>query len=177
MSKQRRLAVEPLEARCLMSATLVKDLNTNPGSSDPNSFAVVGNNLFFAADDGIHGRELWKTDDTTGDTSLVKDLYPGGSSSDPNYLTNVNGTVFFEASDATHTHALWKSDGTDAGTVLVKDTNPGGSSGVQDLLNVNGALFFIAMDPGSLGSSGRLWKSDGTLGVRYWSRTFIPTRI
>ena len=35
-------------------------------SSAPSAFAAMGRTLFFAAADGIHGRELWKSDGTAG---------------------------------------------------------------------------------------------------------------
>src|SRR6202012_6225312 len=48
---------------------MVKDINTAPGQGIidlPNfpfgQFAVANNLLFFTADDGIHGAELWRTD-------------------------------------------------------------------------------------------------------------------
>jgi ELWxxDGT repeat protein len=39
-------------------AELVADLNST-GSSDPRNFRVLGNKLFFAANDGVNGEELW----------------------------------------------------------------------------------------------------------------------
>ena len=43
---------------------------------DPSSLTGVGGTLFFTADDGIHGRELWKSDGTKAGTVLVKDIDP-----------------------------------------------------------------------------------------------------
>jgi ELWxxDGT repeat protein len=128
-------------------------------TSLPFNLTNVNGTLFFKADDGTHGRELWKSDGTTAGTVLVKDINPGGADSYPSDLTNVNGTLFFTADDSTHGRELWKSDGTTAGTVLVKAIRPGVSSSPSDLTNVNGTLFFTADD----GTHGReLWKSDGT---------------
>ena len=58
--------------------SLVKDIN--PGSASfrlPASLTNVGGTLFFSADDGTHGSELWKSDGTAAGTVLVKDINPG----------------------------------------------------------------------------------------------------
>ena len=128
--------------------------------------------IFFIADDGSTGSELWKSDGTSSGTVLVRDIRPAAFGfnfgSNPRHLTNVNGTLFFVANDGTNGYELWKSDGTSSGTVLVKDIRPGpgsafgafGSFSVNpSLTNVNGTLFFVAND----GANGyELWKSDGT---------------
>jgi ELWxxDGT repeat protein len=97
---------------------------------------IVGDMLFFDANDGIGNFELWKSDGTQTGTVLVKDINPS-TGSFPFFATNVNGTLFFTAIDGTHGRELWKSDGTDAGTVLVRQI---GSPFF--LTNLNGILFF-----------------------------------
>ncbi|WGV29016.1 ELWxxDGT repeat protein [Halotia branconii] len=168
---------------------LVKDIN--PGSfgsfpsqdfnyNFPSNLTVVNDILYFAANDGIHGAELWASDGTKEGTVLVKDLNPGSNDSfvknDEYYLffepelINFKDTLYFFANDGTNGYELWKSDGTQAGTVLVKDINPGsfGSFAPQDfnynifppnLTVVNDILYFAA-DDGTHGIE--LWASDGT---------------
>jgi len=38
---------------------LLHDINPGPGSSHPRDFILVGDIMYFSADDGVHGRELW----------------------------------------------------------------------------------------------------------------------
>jgi ELWxxDGT repeat protein len=39
--------------------------------------AVIGDEIYFAAGDCVHGVELWKSDGTPERTLLVKDIRPG----------------------------------------------------------------------------------------------------
>jgi ELWxxDGT repeat protein len=141
----------------------VKDIN--PGVSNSigdggRAFTAVGNTLFFVANDGDNGFELWKTDGTNAGTRLVKDINPGPIGSSPGSLTAVGNTLFFVATDGTSGTELWKTDGTDNGTSLVKDISlRAGSSNPRNLTAVGNTLYFTADD----GSSGiELWKTDGT---------------
>ena len=143
---------------------LVKDIQ--PGSADgpiggSRMMAAIGNTLFFVANDGVSGAELWKSDGTSDGTVLVTDLNAGSNGSLPQQLTSVNGTLFFTADNGINGHELWKSDGTAAGTVLVKDilTAAGLGSDPTELVNVAGSLFFTAND---VFQGRELWKSDGT---------------
>jgi ELWxxDGT repeat protein len=116
----------------------------------PRYLTNVNGTLFFVADDGAAGFELWKSDGTEPGTSLVKDIYPGNNALDPRprNLVNVNGTLFFTADDGATGEELWQSDGTDAGTVRVGDIVPGAATSYPfDLTNVGGRLFFTAFDP------------------------------
>ncbi len=145
---------------------IVKDINavyTSTGDSEgskPMNLFNVNGTLFFTADDGIHGRELWKSNGTEAGTAMVKDIEVGSNSPFSNAIygasfTNVNGILFFSL----RFHEIWKSDGTANGTVKVKAINPEGPSFPYELTNVNGTLFFAAND----GIHGvELWKSNGT---------------
>ncbi|WP_310557364.1 ELWxxDGT repeat protein [Flavobacterium sp.] len=151
---------------------MVKDINlgTNTSFSYDPSFTKINSTLFFAANDGVNGFELWKSDGTNASTVMVKDIYPGyqfasvPNNSDPFNLTNVNGTLFFTANNGINGSELWKSDGTEAGTVMVKDINiyPNFSDGNSDaamFTAVNGVLYFRC---NNIDNGYELWKSDGT---------------
>ena len=135
-----------------MSLSLLAGCPSSSSISDNFGFTA----LFFSADDGTAGRELWKTDGTEAGTVLVKDINPGVLSSSPRGFTPLNGAHYFFADQGTPGFELWKTDGTDAGTMLVKDI------GVSDPFGftlLNSSLYFVA-DDGTTGFE--LWKTDGT---------------
>ena len=121
---------------------LVRDINPGAAGSYHTAFTVytgeqpgftaIDGALYFLANDGVHGYELWKSDGTTAGTVMVKDILPGVSGSSPYGFARVNGTFLFSANNGVNGVELWSTDGTDAGTVLVKDINltinPTGSS-------------------------------------------------
>lgn len=93
--------------------------------------AVLGNTLYFTADDDVHGVELWKSDGTAAGTVLVRDIYPGKTFDGPDrfYLVH-DGQLYFTARDTTHGMELWRTDEGPEGAVLVRDACPGTCSGV-----------------------------------------------
>ncbi|MBK6995108.1 MAG: hypothetical protein IPH31_09325 [Lewinellaceae bacterium] len=121
---------------------LLRNINTAEGSSTPNGLVKANNLVYFNADDGIHGRELWKSDGTQAGTEMVKDIASGEEDSTPENFCDVNGTVFFTATTPQSGTELWKTDGTPAGTVIVEDliVGPLGSE-PKNLVSCNGSCF------------------------------------
>jgi ELWxxDGT repeat protein len=160
--------------RATANIWLVKDVNPGGGSSLTSFpyFTEVDNNLFFQANDGVHGWELWKSDGTADGTTLVKDINPSGDSFVYD-LTVLGDTLFFFAYDGFH-GGLWKSDGSTGGTTLVKDLTPtsGSSEGFYSLTVVGDILFFRA-DDGVHGME--LWASDGSESGTHMVTDINPT--
>ena len=166
-------------------AILIKDINPgssygNPDGSFPNNFTEFEERLFFTANDGETGDELWVSDLTSEGTQLLKDIDPGSSegfengsypdSSFANNFTEFEERLFFTADDGETGDELWVSDGTSEGTQLLKDINPGSSEGFgsgsypdssfpNNFTEFEERLFFAAND-GETGNE--LWVSDGT---------------
>ncbi len=144
---------------------LVRDINpggtfgilgSRPGGGLERLVNIAGT-LFFAARDGTHGNELWRSDGTASGTKLVRDINPGskGSYFLGSSLTAIGKKVFFAADDGTHGNELWRSDGTAAGTMQMSRTG----GWIDDLTSVGQTLFFRAYTP-AYGIE--LWRSDGT---------------
>lgn len=163
----KRSQYEMLEGRRLLAGvvtSLVRDINL--GDANPDYMTDINGTVFFVADDGVSGAELWKSNGTVAGTVLVRDIRAGASGSfadldgvtfDP-LFTDVNGTAFFLADDGVNGLSLWKSDGTANGTLLVRNLSAGGML-PSHFTNVNGTLFFSMHDENGLG---QLWKSNGT---------------
>jgi ELWxxDGT repeat protein len=69
--------------------------------------AVVGSTIYFQADDGVHGIELWSSDGTSSGTVLVDDIAPGNADSIPANLTRVGDALYFSANDGETGIELW----------------------------------------------------------------------
>ncbi len=134
----------------------------------PYGLTAVDGTLFFHADDGVHGDELWKSDGTPDGTVLVHDVNAGATPTEYYELTPVDGVLFFIARTGRLTYELWRSDGTTDGTTMVKSFTkhlpPGVSPPLRNyphiggLTALNGVLFFSAGGEDTAG----FWRSDGT---------------
>ena len=120
-----------------MGARLIRDLNP-AGSSSPESIISIDGLLFFTADLGAGTTIDPPTEEDTSDS----DENASEESDNANQGQALGQGI-----------ALLKSDGTAEGTKVLKEYQS-----INDLIEVNGELYFIADN----GTGNRLWRSDGT---------------
>ena len=147
----------PCPAAAPRGPHLVKDIATIGKSSGPSDLVEAGGTLFFVADDGLHGAEVWRSDGTVGGTTLVHDTRPGLATSGPYDLTPVGGTLYFVAGNGLDGVELWRTDGSEAGTFRVAILeSPGG------LYPSRAVRLAAAGDTLIYRDGGRVWRTDGT---------------
>ena len=149
---------------------LLKDINpeiTSYEGSEPSKFTEFNGQLFFVANDGTTGNELWVTDGTTDGTRLFKDINPNSNGDRPGFgpngfgvdsFTVVGNLIFFSADDGFSGSELWVSDGTAEGTMLYQDINPGFNGSSPGGFKVVGDQLFFTANDGTNGDE--LWVLD-----------------
>lgn len=141
-----------------LTATRVADILPGAAGSYPGDFAAIGDTLFFRANDGTHGYELWKTTPPYDaiHTQLVADIRTGSDSSFPEEITAIDEVLFFSADDGINGRELWKSEPPYTSAHLVADINSGiNASSPTEFLKIGNTLFFQADG----GNGAELWKS------------------
>lgn len=167
---------------------LVADVRRGADSSDPKYLMSCGNVLWFVANDGLRGEELYASDGGLGylhrdagdgangdvlypnrgasGTRLAKDIRPGLQSSSPDHFVCLSGVLLFAATDNDKGRELWKASWTDLSdstTLLVQrvsDIKLGPGSSAPEYLAVLGSRVYFSADDGRVGRE--LWKTDGS---------------
>lgn len=138
---------------------------------------VIGDDLYFAADEGEFGMELWRRQ---GDAAprLVADLIAGETGARPNQFTVAGTRLFFTTIEpgfsmaeftADTSFALWSLDTSVPGDmptrlkdgVISSSTRDGTTSPIAYLMPIGGSVVFAADDGNG---DVELWISDGELG-------------
>ncbi|MGD2114711.1 MAG: hypothetical protein PVG07_06655, partial [Acidobacteriota bacterium] len=139
-------------------------------------FQVIGGRLYFVADDGVAGLELWTSDGTLLGTRRVADLCSGSCASAPRLaLDHPPGTVLFTADDGSGRRP-WVTDGTAPGTRPLVTACGGPCPGSAFGFRGDGRrVFFVAAD--DPGTQRQLWVTDGTAAGTVRLTDFGPEAI
>ncbi len=138
----------------------VADINPGAGGSNPRFMASIGSKIYFSANDGVTGREMWVYDSVTNISKRVRDINPGAGNSNPRFLTEVNGVIFFAATDGTVTlgRELWKYDTNIDNVAPVANINLVFGSNPSYIQEMDGNLYFAGWGR-LIGEQGmELWK-------------------
>ncbi|UCD30097.1 MAG: hypothetical protein JSV03_06390 [Planctomycetota bacterium] len=160
------------------------EMDINPGADSSNPTNIFQQDpgesgiIFFSADDGTNGRELWRSYtplDLNTTTAMLADINPGADNSDPSgfaiFGKELTKGVIFSADDGTNGRELWMNDGTSTSMIMDINTSAGASSDPQLLTTLyyktwhwagpyDAKVFFTADN----GVNGReLWRTDGTV--------------
>jgi len=142
----------------------VKDIC--PGSCQATNLSgslepfVYNNKIFFGADDGVNGQELWVSDGTLAGTNLVKNIAPGNLWAPPSSFYIYNSKLYFESG------AMWVTDGTTANTNSVSPLCYSGKP-----FEHNNIMYWSG---GITGTGQELVRSDGTTAGTYVLKDIWP---
>ena len=116
--------------------------NINPGDANgvPSNFIEFNGEVFFSANDGSTGLELWKIDSGLN-VSLVQDIRPGSDGSFVNNFIVYNNKLYFTAFNVNSGPGgidLYSTDGT---TVTEESLYASNFSGLFNPIELNGKLY------------------------------------
>ena len=141
-------------------ATMITDISYNSyyGIKYPTAF---NGKLYYAADDNIHGSELWVFDGTHAPT-MVADICPGSGSSKPLHLTVFNNKLYFVTNSYDiNLKGLWVYDGSAAPSMITEKSSSYNNYNeiYSQLITVFKDKLYFVFDDGTNGSE--LWSYDG----------------
>ena len=117
--------------------SLYEEYDTATGSSFPKNLTPFNKNLYFTANDGLNGVELWSINNRGLGEKIVKDIDPDGSSM-PDELTVVGNKLYFTADDG-NGRKLWVLKNQNK---VEKVANSGAEP--RHLTEVDGKLYYSA---------------------------------
>ena len=116
--------------------SLYDEYYTATGSSFPKSLTAFKDKLYFTANDGLNGFELWSINNQGIGEELVEDINPAGSST-PEDLTVVGNQLYFTADDG-NGRQLWAIKNNKAQKIDNSGEDP------RHLTEIDGKLYYSA---------------------------------
>lgn len=137
-----------LSVNLFSQVVLERDINQEAASSNPNYASELDGILYFGADDGINGTELYQYDLTSGAFEIVVNLQPNNEHSGINETIAFDEKVFFSARDGNgiDRHLLVYDPG-DGSVQRLMDSEGEQVTEPFGLFEFNGQLFFRAEFP------------------------------
>ena len=140
--------------------------------------------LYFAADDGVAGNELWQIHISDPAAQLVEDLAPGGAASDPAGLVTLRDGIYYAATGPATGRELRRVQvqRTPVGSALVweavvgaGDSNPYGISAAPFRRLQGGDVgSLVYFRTASVARGDEVWVHDVDGGVTRWLGTVSP---
>ncbi len=96
-----------------LAVNQIKNINPSSGFqgnfSSWSNFTILNNKVYFLANDGTTGMELWVTDGTNGGTNLLLDIFPGTVAGpfSGGTMQKSGNNLFFVANDGVTGHEVW----------------------------------------------------------------------
>jgi ELWxxDGT repeat protein len=125
------------------------DENTSPLGGNPGKLTLADGKVYFLANDGFHGAELWCHDPATDQTFMTLDITPGSSGTPITQLTVFNSALYFVIEHSGH--QLWRVKAGE--TVPEQLTFADNLGGFEHLVVVGDHLMWL----GTGNDSYRLW--------------------
>lgn len=134
--------------------TLLSSLRPTPFNDDGDLFVSLSGSLFFVADDGVNGEELWSS--FNGGAATRREINPNQASSSPRELVALNNFIYFAATGPTNGREVYFGD---AFSISSMDINQGSGSSNPENFVRSGSRVYFAADNGSIGRE--LWSTTG----------------
>jgi ELWxxDGT repeat protein len=106
------LGIGAFTANAQPGVQMVYDIVPGPGASSPSIMTVYNGAMYFTANDGAHGQELWKYTGS-GAPTMVYDLNPGAADGATygSAMAVFNNKLYFPGKDSTGHYGLFVYDG------------------------------------------------------------------
>jgi ELWxxDGT repeat protein len=141
---------------------LVKDVRTGTGSGmdsyygSPSELIAVGDTIYFVGDDGVSGKQIWKSNGTATGTVPVQEVFnaAGQAAPKPTGLVSFSGRAFFRMTRDGYGTEWWSTNGSSIDATPAADVYPGATSGIYtyqyvysgEQVVIGSNLYFVGKD-------------------------------